>query len=110
MWIHQYPGWLGVLHIASDQNDLCQAQMATTAYIGPGLPRDLLNIAIEALRIEYNTYRPQSSRSGLTPAEWAEQWTGTHPALPMTAGPLDRFSSTSVGNRSKELCPCPSPR
>lgn len=39
-------------------------------------------VIIEAWRVEYNTYRPHSSLGGLTPAEYAEQWTINQPALP----------------------------
>ena len=39
-------------------------------------------VVIEAWRVEYNTYRPHSSLGGLTPAEYAEQWTINQPALP----------------------------
>jgi putative transposase len=93
--------------IAWALRDWCRLHHTTTSYIEPGAPwenpfvesfngraRDeLLNIeefgtllearvVIEAWCIEYNTYRPHSSLVGLTPAEYAEQWTINQPALP----------------------------
>ena len=93
--------------IAWALRDWCRLHDTTTSYIEPGSPwenpfvesfngrgRDeLLNIeefgtlleaqvVVEAWRIEYNTYRPHSSLGGLTPAEYAEQWTINQPALP----------------------------
>ena len=93
--------------IAWALRDWCRLHRTTTSYIEPGSPwenpfvesfngrtRDeLLNIeefgslleaqvVIEAWRVEYNTYRPHSSLGGLTPAEYAEQWTINQPALP----------------------------
>ena len=93
--------------IAWALRDWCRLHGTTTSYIEPGSPwenpfvesfngrtRDeLLNIeefgslleaqvVIEAWRVEYNTYRPHSSLGGLTPAEYAEQWTINQPALP----------------------------
>jgi putative transposase len=93
--------------IAWALRDWCRLRGTTTTYIEPGSPwenpfvesfngraRDeLLNIeefgsllearvVIEAWRVEYNTYRPHSSLSGLTPAEYAERWTINQPALP----------------------------
>ncbi len=35
-------------------------------------------VLVEAWRIEYNTYRPHSALGGLTPTEYAEQWTTQH--------------------------------
>jgi putative transposase len=82
--------------IAWTLKDYCRLAGTTTTYIEPGSPwenpfiesfnerlRDeLLNIEefgslteakiiIEDWRIEYNTYRPHSSLSGLTPTEYA---------------------------------------
>ena len=88
--------------------DWCRLSGTGISYIEPGSPwenpfvesfngraRDeLLNIeefatlaeaqvVIEAWRIEYNTYRPHTALRGLTPAEFAKQWTEQHqPALP----------------------------
>jgi len=40
-------------------------------------------VIIETWRIEYNTYRPHSSVGGITPADYAEQYTTINqPALP----------------------------
>lgn len=39
-------------------------------------------VVVEAWRVEYNTYRPHSSLGGLTPAEYAKEWTTNQPALP----------------------------
>ncbi len=39
-------------------------------------------VVTEAWRIEYNTYRPHSALGGLTPAEFAKEWTTNQPALP----------------------------
>jgi len=39
-------------------------------------------IVVEAWRVEYNTYRPHFSLGGLTPAEYAREWTINQPALP----------------------------
>ncbi len=39
-------------------------------------------VAVEAWRTEYHTYRPHSSLCGTTPAEYARQWTINQPALP----------------------------
>jgi transposase InsO family protein len=40
-------------------------------------------VIVEAWRIEYNTYRPHGSLGGLTPAEYAVNWTTQpQPALP----------------------------
>jgi transposase InsO family protein len=83
--------------------DWCATSGTRTIYIEPGSPwenpyvesfnsrtRDeLLNIeefgslaeariVVEAWRLEYNTYRPHSSLDGLTPAEFAKQWTVTY--------------------------------
>jgi transposase InsO family protein len=42
----------------------------------------LAQVVVEAWRIEYNTYRPHSALGGLTPAEYAANWTSTNrPAL-----------------------------
>ena len=93
--------------IAWALRDWCRLAGTATTYIEPGSPwenpfvesfngrvRDeLLNVeefgclleaqvVVEAWRTEYNTYRPHSSLSGLTPAEYAEKWTITQPALP----------------------------
>ena len=39
-------------------------------------------VLVEAWRMEYNTYPPHSARRGLSPAEYAGQWTTQHqPAL-----------------------------
>jgi putative transposase len=88
--------------------DWCRLAGTGTIYIEPGSPwetpfiesfngraRDeLLNVeefgtvveaqvVVEAWRIEYNTYRPHSALGGLTPAEYAKQWTTTnHLPLP----------------------------
>ena len=87
--------------------DYCRLAGTRTTYIEPGAPwenpyvesfngrvRDeLLNleeftsltvaqVVVEAWRIEYNTYRPHSALGGLTPAEYAVNWTSTNqPAL-----------------------------
>lgn len=86
--------------IAWALRDWCRLSGATTAYIEPGAPwenpfvesfngrfRDeCLNIEefanlleaqliVEDWRIEYNTFRPHSALDGLTPAEFAKQWT-----------------------------------
>jgi putative transposase len=86
--------------IAWTLRDWCRLSGTGTIYIEPGSPwenpwigsfngraRDeLLNITefgsltearvvIEDWRNEYNTWRPHSSLSGLTPAEYAAQWT-----------------------------------
>lgn len=93
--------------IAWALRDWCRLAGTTTSYIEPGSPwenpfiesfngrvRDeLLNIeefgslpeahvVVEAWRVEYNTYRPHSALGGLTPAEYAQQWTINQPALP----------------------------
>jgi putative transposase len=88
--------------------DWCRLAGTGTIYIEPGSPwenpyvesfngraRDeLLNVeefgsvleaqvVVEAWRIEYNTYRPHGSLGGLTPAEYAMNWTTQPlPALP----------------------------
>ncbi len=87
--------------------DWCRLWGTRTTYIEPGSPwqtpfvesfngrvRDeLLNledfadlrearVVIEDWRIEYNTYRPHRALNGLTPAEFARQWTQQHPAHP----------------------------
>ena len=87
--------------------DWCRLAGTTTTYIEPGSPwenpfvesfngrvRDeLLNVeefatllearvVVDAWRTEYNTYRPHSSLGGMTPAEYARQWTINQPALP----------------------------
>jgi len=88
--------------------DWCRLSTVGTVYIEPGSPwenpwiesfngraRDeLLNVeefgsltearvVIEDWRIEYNTWRPHSSLGGLTPAEYAAQWTrDNQPAHP----------------------------
>lgn len=92
--------------IAWALRDWCRMAGTTTSYIEPGSPwenpfiesfngrvRDeLLNIEefgslleaqvlIEAWRKEYNTYRPHSSLGGLTPEEYATNWTH-QPTLP----------------------------
>jgi len=88
--------------------DWCRMSGAGTVYIEPGAPwenpwiesfngrmRDELSnitefgslteaqVVIEDWRHEYNTWRPHSSLGGLTPAEYAAQWTPktprTHP-------------------------------
>ncbi len=38
-------------------------------------------VVVEAWRVEYDTYRPHSSLSGFTPAEYAERRTINQPAL-----------------------------
>jgi transposase InsO family protein len=94
--------------ISDALREWCRLRGAATVYIEPGSPwenpfvesfngraRDeLLNIeefgtlaearvVIEAWRIEYNTYRPHSALDGLTPTEYAQQWTiNAQPALP----------------------------
>jgi putative transposase len=93
--------------IAWALRDYCRLSATRTTYIEPGAPwenpfiesfngrvRDeLLNleeftsltvaqVVVEAWRIEYNTYRPHSALGGLTPADYAANWTSTtHPAL-----------------------------
>jgi putative transposase len=93
--------------IAWALRDYCRLSETRTTYIEPGAPwenpfiesfngrvRDeLLNleeftsltvaqVVVEAWRIEYNTYRPHSALGGLTPADYAANWTSTtHPAL-----------------------------
>ncbi len=87
--------------------DWCRLAGTATAYIEPGSPwenpfvesfngrvRDeLLNVeefasvleaqvVVDAWRSEYNEYRPHSSLGGMTPAEFARQWTINQPALP----------------------------
>ena len=94
--------------IAWALRDWCRMAGTHTTYIEPGAPwenafvesfngrvRDeLLNIedfanllearvVVEDWRIEYNTYRPHRSLDGLTPAEFAANWTNQHqPQLP----------------------------
>jgi transposase InsO family protein len=94
--------------IAWALRDWCRLAGTGTIYIEPGSPwenpyiesfngrsRDeLLNVEefgsllearviVEAWRIEYNTYRPHGSLGGLTPAEYAINWTTEPlPALP----------------------------
>ncbi len=94
--------------IARALRDWCRLAGTATVYIEPGSPwenpwiesfngrvRDeLLNITefgslteaqvvIEEWRNEYNTWRPHSSLGGLTPAEYAAQWTrNNHAQLP----------------------------
>jgi len=94
--------------IAWALRDWCRLSGLGTVYIEPGSPwenpwiesfngraRDeLLNIeefgsltearvVIEDWRIEYNTWRPHSSLGGLTPAEYAAQWSqNNQPQLP----------------------------
>ena len=93
--------------IAWALRDYCRLSETRTTSIEPGAPwenpfiesfngrvRDeLLNledftsltvaqVVVEAWRIEYNTYRPHSALGGLTPADYAANWTSTtHPAL-----------------------------
>jgi len=88
--------------------DWCRLAGTGTIYIEPGSPwenayvesfngraRDeLLNVEefgslleaqviVESWRIEYNTYRPHGSLGGLTPSEYAVNWTAQpQPALP----------------------------
>ena len=105
------PGYLrmdnGPELIAWALRDWCRLAGTRTAYIEPGSPwenpfvesfngrvRDeLLNIEefgslletqviVEGWRKEYNNYRPHSSLSGMTPAEYAREWTTNQPALP----------------------------
>jgi len=89
--------------IAWALRDWCRLAGTSTVYIEPGAPwenpyiesfngraRDeLLNITefgsltearvvIEDWRNEYNTWRPHSSLGGLTPTEYAAQWTRDH--------------------------------
>jgi transposase InsO family protein len=89
--------------IAWALRDWCRLGGTGTVYIEPGSPwenpyvesfngrvRDeLLNleeftsltlaqVVVEAWRIEYNTYRPHSALGGLTPAEYAANWTSTN--------------------------------
>jgi putative transposase len=86
--------------IAWALRDWCRFSGTGAVYIEPGSPwenpyvesfngrvRDeLLNVEefgslteaqvlVEAWRVEYNTYRPHSALAGLTPAEYAQQWT-----------------------------------
>jgi transposase InsO family protein len=86
--------------IAWALRDWCRLNGTGTVYIEPGSPwenpyvesfngrvRDeLLNVEefgslteaqvlVEAWRTEYNNYRPHSALDGLTPAEYAGQWT-----------------------------------
>jgi putative transposase len=86
--------------IAWALRDWCRFSGTGAVYIEPGSPwenpyvesfngrvRDeLLNVEefgslteaqvlVEAWRVEYNTYRPHSALGGLTPAEYAQQWT-----------------------------------
>jgi putative transposase len=91
---------------ANALRDWCRFTGARTSYIEPGSPwqnpyvesfgsrlRDEL-LAVEALssllearvlvedwRIEYNTVRPHSALSYLTPTDYAKAWTANHPAL-----------------------------
>jgi putative transposase len=92
--------------IAWALRDWCRLSGTRTSYIEPGAPwenpyvesfnsrvRDeLLNleeftsltvaqVVVEAWRIEYNTYRPHSALGGLTPAEYATNWTKTQQQL-----------------------------
>jgi len=87
--------------------DWCRLAGTVTTYIEPGSPwenpfvesfngrvRDeLLNVedfatlleaqvVVEVWRREYNTYRPHSTLGGLTPAEYAKNWTINQPSLP----------------------------
>ncbi|GFG90925.1 integrase core domain-containing protein [Mycobacterium bourgelatii] len=89
--------------IAHAVNDWCRFNGTGSLFIDPGSPwqnawiesfngrlRDeLLNswrfdslqeaqIIIEDWRIDYNANRPHSAHNGLTPAEFALQWTTTH--------------------------------
>jgi len=94
--------------IAWGLREWCRLSRTACAYIEPGSPwenpfvesfngrvRDeLLNVEdfadlrqaqviVEDWRIEYNTYRPHSALSGLTPAQYAKTWTQQHqPKLP----------------------------
>ena len=43
-------------------------------------------VITEDWRIEYNTYRPHSALGGLTPAEYAGQWTNPTPSITLMAG------------------------
>ena len=86
--------------IAWALRDWCRFSGTGAVYIEPGSPWDnpyvesfngrvrdeLLNVEefgsltkaqvlVEAWRVEYNTYRPHSALGGLTPAEYAQQWT-----------------------------------
>ncbi len=87
--------------------DWCRLSGVATSYIEPGSPwenpwiesfngrlRDeLLNVEefgslleaqvlVEAWRIEYNTWRPHSSLSDLTPTEFAQRWTTNNQQQP----------------------------
>jgi putative transposase len=99
--------WCPVADPSWALRDWCRLSGTRTSYIEPGSPwenpyiesfngrvRDeLLNIeefsgltvvqvVVEAWRIEYNTYRLHSALGGLTPAEYAATWTrSTHPQL-----------------------------
>jgi putative transposase len=91
---------------ANALRDWCRFNQAGTSYIEPGAPwqnpyvesfgsrlRDELlaveafntlleaRVLVEDWRIEYNTLRPHSALSYLTPTDYARTWTATHPAL-----------------------------
>jgi putative transposase len=91
---------------ANALRDWCRFNQAGTSYIEPGSPwqnpyvesfgsrlRDELlaveaftslleaQVLVEDWRIEYNTVRPHSALSYLTPTDYAKTWTTTHPRL-----------------------------
>jgi putative transposase len=91
---------------ANALRDWCRFNQAGTSYIEPGSPwqnpyvesfggrlRDELlaveafsslleaQVLVEDWRIEYNTLRPHSALDYRTPAQYAQAWTTSHPAL-----------------------------
>jgi putative transposase len=91
---------------ANALRDWCRFNQAGTSYIEPGAPwqnpyvesfggrlRDELlaveafntlleaRVLVEDWRIEYNTLRPHSALGYLTPTDYANAWTTTHPEL-----------------------------
>jgi len=59
-------------------------------------------IVIEDWRNEYNTWRPHSSLGGLTPAQYATNWTPKNPrTTPITSGPTDGAPSQGASPLSR---------